>query len=371
MKLFTALKRCLLKVNLSILARMAKSRASLLNELATVIEKNGENYIQFRLRPKNSKLYKQPILRTTLKNGEVAIVLQGLIETKDDFTLETVRLYKKIIPEAFIIISTWDTTEETLINEFRNEGCHIVINKSFKNSGIGNVNYQICTSLSGIKKAKELGALYTLKARSDIRLYRSNVFEYMKGLLSVFPVAKDNDFNLKGRIITQAGNWGQLYMPLWLQDFLYFGYTDDLLNLFTIDYNTSDISSPIKYFSSLGRTVTGFDLYENMVPEMFITKSFINKYKPGEISLEQSWKILKDLFIVVDQEQLGSFWCKYGIRNLSTFYCENEENRPYENAWRNISFEDFVNIYTNQYIYEDWMENEKSNYIVFKDKCKR
>src|ERR1035437_1783485 len=48
------------------------------------------------------------------QNGSVAIILQGALLRENRFTLETVRTYRKLYPEATVIVSTWEgeDTEE-------------------------------------------------------------------------------------------------------------------------------------------------------------------------------------------------------------------------------------------------------------------
>lgn len=341
---------------------------SVMGYTASVIEPYSTNYISFKTSPKYSKYYVQSKIATTTTDNEFAIVLQGLIETKDNITLETVRFYKKMCPKAIIIISTWDYTETNILKDFQNEGCEIVLSKDIPICGTGNVNYQITTSLAGLKRAKELGAVYSVKCRSDMRFYRDNFLEFLKSLLSVFPVDVSNPLKLKGRIVSQSGNWGQMFLPNWLQDFWYFGYTDDLINFFDIKKSNQQIHSTVKYLKSLGKIITGDDLFNENTPEMYLCGTFVHKYINEPDSVKLHWDLLKKYFIIVNQEDVLSKWLKYGIRNDSVFYVENNGTNNYTDSAKNISFADWLNIYTGSYIYENWMENEKSNYIVFKGK---
>lgn len=341
----------------------------LLNNICIQIEKNNDIFVNYKIRPKKSNYYIPTKIKTDTQAGELAIVLQGIIETKDDFTFETVQLYKKIFPNSTIIISTWDNTNPTLLKRFENAGCEIVISKSFKPCGYGNVNYQICTSFAGIKRAKEMGAKYVLKNRSDLRIYKEFAFEYLKSLLNLFPV-KGNEFQQKGRIITLSGNKGQMFIPYWLQDFLYFGLTEDLFNLFDIPYNNSTISKNAEHLKSLNKTITAKDLYKPEVPELYITTQYLRKYKNIEISIKQSWDILRDYFFIIDFDDLNVLWNKYGLYNLGD-YAGDFINNANPNDWhRNIKSSDMINILSERYKYEDWMENESEKYVLFKENLK-
>ncbi len=351
---------------LYLLAKMDANGVRSLSYIIRIFEKRANNYITFKLRPKKSDSFISSRIRTNVHTGEFAIVLQGPIELRDDFTLESVRFYRKMFPKCIIIISTWDNVDETFLERFRKENCYIVLSSFFKGGGCGNVNYQICTSLAGIKKAKELGALYTLKCRSDLRIYREFVLEYLKSLVEMFPVPEPNLFGLKGRIISQSGGWGQLFMPYTLQDFIYFGYTDDLLNFFDIPYDKREIGPIQNHLKSIHKVTTGRYVYDLLPPELYLTKSFIEKYDKTPHTVKTFWELFSKFFMTVDQDQIGSLWNKYGLHFTSAYYCEFDGKHNYKDSMKHISFIDTINLINNQYIYEDWMENEMDNYIVFK-----
>lgn len=341
----------------------------LLNNIAIQIEKYSDSYINYKIRPKKSDYYIPTKIKTDTQSGEFAIVLQGVIETRDDFTLETVKLYKKIFPNSIIIISTWDNTNPSLLECFKNIGCEIVISKTFTPCGYGNVNYQICTTLAGIKRAKEMGAKYVLKNRSDLRIYKEFAFEYLKSLLNLFPV-KGDDLPQKGRIITLAGNWGQMFMPYWLQDFLYFGFTEDLINLFEIPYNNSTISKSAEYLKSLNKAITAKDLYKPEVAEIYIIIQYLKKYKDINITVQNSWEILKNYFFIIDFDDLNVLWNKYGLYNLGDYAGDFINNANPNDWYRNIKSSDMINILSARYAYEDWMEKESEKYILFNKKTR-
>ena len=56
--------------------------------------------------------------QTTSKESDCAIIIQGPVITKNKFTLETVKLYLKLHPNAYIILSTWDDTSKEVIELF-------------------------------------------------------------------------------------------------------------------------------------------------------------------------------------------------------------------------------------------------------------
>ncbi len=91
------------------------------------------------------------------ENNKIAIVVQGPIIIKNDFTFETLKLYINIFPNAIVILSTWDDQSVRVISKIRDLGIRVIINKYPKYSGIGNVNYQIISTINGLVKAESLG----------------------------------------------------------------------------------------------------------------------------------------------------------------------------------------------------------------------
>ncbi len=335
------------------------------NMVCKYIQENTSNFCTYKLRPKNADAVVSSDIKSKSDYSEFAIVLQGLIETNNDFTYQNVLYYQKMYPDVHIIISTWDYTDEKLIERFKSIGCEIVLSKDVPVCGTGNVNYQICTSLAGIRRAKELGATYVLKNRSDLRLYRDGALNFMKGLIANYPVKTDNKYGLKGRIITQGGNPGQMFIPYWLQDFMYFGYTDDLLNLFEIKFSEQAIHSTPKYLREKYDVVTGDTLREEQTPEIYIIKSFLEKYEDLPYSVSHFWQLVREIFLFVDPDTIGSFWGKYDIYNMGWFQCEYDGKNTYPDAKKHIGFVDFVNIYNGEYEYAPWMETKSKDYIVF------
>ena len=135
--------------------------------------------------------------------SETAIVLQGPIEHKDNFTLETIRTYQKIFPSEEIILSTWNTISEKELKQFEDLGCHIVLSPYPKMSGRGNINYQITSSYAGVKKAKDIGCKYVIKSRTDQRITKSNIVDYMRNLIESFD---SNNENQDERLVILQGS---------------------------------------------------------------------------------------------------------------------------------------------------------------------
>lgn len=349
------------KIQLLLLKIINKDGYRILNSFCYAFHHTYPNVCTYRLNPLRTKNYVDTKMCSTTFEGELAIVLQGIVATQDDCTLETVRLYKKIFPKAIIILSTWDFTPNELLQQFREEGCEIVLCQSFEPCGFGNVNYQIYTSLQGAKRGKELGAKYILKNRSDMRIYKEFSFEYLKSLLDAYPVL-GTKIPLKGRIVTLKGATGQLFLPYWLQDFLYFGYTEDIINLFDIKLNERNVANAPAYFKREYKYCAGEDMCREVVPEIYITKMFLSKYIDIDDSVKGFWDCIRKYFITVDWDALSVVWFKYATYNHN--YNERNGIVRWNESGRVISHAVCLSIINGYMKYEDWMEKERFHLVL-------
>ena len=87
---------------------------------------------------------------------DVSLIIQGPICKKEDFTLNSIKLYNHLFPSAKVILSTWQNEDKNYIDLFRKLDCHILINKYPETSGWKNINYQLKTTAAGIQLAKKL-----------------------------------------------------------------------------------------------------------------------------------------------------------------------------------------------------------------------
>jgi hypothetical protein len=329
--------------------------------ICKVLEEKMGVYVRYRLYPKEISEKQNTSIKTKEDASELAIVMQGLIVEKDDFTFRTVKFYQHLFPGAKIIISTWNYSKEESIERLRKMGCEVVLSQDFKPCGKCNVNYQICTSRAGLLKAKELGCKYAIKSRNDFRIYKSFAFDYLKTLQEIFP---PETANLKGRIITLSAGLGQLFYTYFIQDFFYFGYTEDLLKLFDIPYSDSGYTSG-KYLREKYVSCTGFDLCKEEVPEVYITKRFLEKYEDLKNSVEDSWKMFRRYFLTVDYEELNVIWYKSGPRCI-TYLNDFTPDGLCPDEDRNISFVNSLMLLSGKIENRQEYENLSKKNIIFK-----
>jgi len=163
-------------------------------------------WFSYILRPRKSVDFGHfPDSHMGQSDARVAIVMQGPIMTKWNFTLETIKMYKMMYPDADLIVSTWIDTEKKIVDKLMALGVHVVLNEYPDNPGISHINYQIVSTKGGIKKAQDMGATHCLKTRTDQRMYRHDAISFLLTILKVFPI--DSNFTkLRVRLISISLN---------------------------------------------------------------------------------------------------------------------------------------------------------------------
>jgi hypothetical protein len=264
-------------------------------------------YINYYVHPRyRNNLLKSALLNSrSLKGAQVAIVIQGGIEPKKNFTLETLRIYKKLFPNVEIILSTWpDMTD--LAEEITRIGIHLVINDPPQTSGRANINYQIVSTKAGIKKARELQVVYVLKTRTDQRINHPSMLDYFCTLLDCFPLESKDNGKLRGRIVGVSKGTFK-YRIFGLSDMLQFGYLEDVERYWNIDLEPPHVNREPSAPALVWR-----DQYDNPVPEVKLFQSFLkNLGVKMEPTLRGTAQAYSRFFVVVSHRDIDLYWDKY------------------------------------------------------------
>lgn len=264
---------------------------------------------------------------------KVGIILQGPIIYQNNFTFETIRMYKNMFKNqnVSIILSTWADQSERTIEDFKNLGIEVVLQDKIEYSGRGNLNYQIITTKAGVLKAEELNCEYVIKTRTDQRFYKTDILEFMFNLLSQFPL--EADVRLNKRIVACSFN-SFLYRLYGISDMFLFGTTQDIKKYWDIDF---DNHSVLEWANK-----TNLELFESYCPESFIARQFLKNIGHNVTdTLEDSLNVLRDYFVFIDKETLKLFWPKYSNKSSRwDFY--------YPNPMDECTFVDWLNLYSNK-----------------------
>jgi hypothetical protein len=260
-----------------------------------------KKFFTLTIRPKVVENYKSIISSET---DQTAIVIQGPIMYENDFTLNTVKLYKNIFPNSKIILSTWDDEK---VDIFKNI-CHVVKSIKPPNYGRKNVNLQIISTINGIKLASNLGCNYVLKTRCDQRIHSKNLLPYFFKLLSP---------NYDKLIISSFNTFKLRYISV--SDMFMFGSTKELSLYWNTELDNNN----------------GFETYDPItkefcfMPEYFLAKRYLMLKGFSKCdSKDNRINGMFDSFIIVDHRILDVYWPKYS---------------KIENRWSN--YDDSSNIY--------------------------
>lgn len=325
-------------------------RKDLIRNFCRILEDKSEVFYSYRERPKYPS--GKELFINTIDDKEIALVIQGPILLENDFTLESIRYYRQLEKNLTIILSTWEGENEDVLSKIRELDVEIVCSKRPVVSGMLNINYQVASTLAGIKHAKRLGKKYVCKTRTDQRLYRRNVFGFMKGLIEKFPSQIDGQ---NGRIVCMGAEYASMIYPYFISDFVYFGLIEELEKMFSIDIDIRE-NKKIK--------VSEYTLKElaekGLSPETMIMLSYAKKIGlKGDVTIKSYWDMIKRGLICVDFEDLGLYWPKYNVR-----YSENERFGYYfsesikAGEWKkyNFGFVEWLNLYTGNLLYDEKFE---------------
>ena len=324
-------------------------------------EKQTDYYVSYRLRAKNMENI--PILPhiSCGEESRIAIVMQGPLMLADNFTLESAKYYKKCYPHAAVIVSTWDDSDTDTINRLRECGVTVVLSRLPDNCGNRNINYQAVNTLAGVKRAREEGMEFVCKTRTDQRIYHPNAMFYLSGLVKTFPV-NNMDFSQeqKGRIVAMCMPYGDMFYPYCLADFMYFGYTEDIEQLFLI--------APDKRPKGKnGKGLTRKKIAEDMLaPEIQFLRDYISRMGGNnECTVKAYWQFVKNHMITINRDEIGMFWPKYEGR-----YSENIQNGSYypmeeKDAFHcyNFDFVRWLSLYQGTLLYDERYE-KYTEYIM-------
>ena len=301
-------------------------------QLIQAIENQQKVYITYHYRP----AYSNEVLTEgygSTNDNRVAIVLQGPILGEKSFTLETVKLYQKHFRDTSIILSTWSDENPDYIARFRELEITLILNEKPEHAGASNINYQIISSSAGVQKAKEIGAEYVLKTRTDQRMYATGVVDYFYNICEQFPVT-GGFVRQKKRIVGISLNTFK-YRMYGLSDMLIYGHVEDMLLYWngTLD----ERESPVEVLPS--RISLREHALRNIC-EVYLSRNFLKQIGRNlEWTLQGSWGAFSDNFVVVDKEVLDLLWPKYGRREY--FWRSYGKNEYFQE----ITFNEWLNIY--------------------------
>lgn len=303
--------------------RLSRMRHDVLLRVLEYVEVRSGFLITFHRRPFFSSGVTDacdPLVRMP----NAAIVLQGALLKTHDFTLETIRIYKKFYPGIRLIVSTWEGEDAAYVERIRGEGATVLLNQKPSYNGPFNINFQIISAFRGIEEAKRQGAAQVLKTRTDQRMYNKNNFETMENLLAYFPPSERS--HQKQRLLFVHG--GNKYQPFHLPDVFVFGAIEDMLEYWEptlVDQKTD---------------------YANFLPEIHLASRFLKKKGwTLDWTTQAMWQTHRECFIALDWSDVELYWYKYDR------YHEHMDRKSYLErvpVYDHLSFFEWFNIFAAQ-----------------------
>lgn len=238
-----------------------------------------------------------------------AIIIQGQFVLEDNFTLETIKLYRHNFPLATLILSTW-TLSEKLVEEINKYDIHIIQNRPPNNPGISNINLQITTSGAGVTMAKALGAKFALKTRTDQRIYHPSLDTYLANLLEAYPLAPNRTGQIK-RLVAVSLNTFK-YRMYGVSDMFLFGHIDDMVRYWNIPLDQRKNSLEEQHRA--GNTWRTFSTWR--VCEVYLCTEYLKSIgRDITYTLADSFLAFKDHFVIIDKFAIKLYWHKYSLSN--------------------------------------------------------
>lgn len=312
-------------------------------------------HFTFHKRPALSiDFFASKLFMNNISYSDFAIVIQGPIKEKNNFTLETVRLYKKNYPECIVILSTWKNSIPTsVIDDFIKSGAVVLLNEKPIVSGSHNVNFQIVSALSGVLEAEKRECRFVLKTRTDQRMYSPNALDILKNYLIMYPV--DNSLQAKGRII-EPGITVCKYRIWSMCDMFQFGYTDDMKRMWSVKLDARNRTQ--QEFSSKRYLVK--DIVHENVAEIYLHRAYAQTLgMDASANSIAYYNFIKSSMVVFDKEQIDLYWPKYTSEEYG--WAKNPMYDEKQTLARLTHYE-WLNIYSGAVINHEFVSSIMNSY---------
>lgn len=250
-----------------------------------------------------------------ISDSDISIVIQGEATV---FLPEIIAAFKRILPNAEIILSTWinSTTPAWGVDKivYNQDPKSFVQNRKIKGDGhYNNVNRQTVSALAGLRAAS---SKYSLKTRTDVFVENSEWLSYFgkydaQALPSIF----------KSRVLVcdyYCRNPRVFPLPFHWSDWVFFGETTDLIEIFDIPLMAGD---DINWFELKPHKCMLYrDNINRYLPEQWICSSFLRKYiqlrfdcfyDATHENIKLTERFFAENLVILDSNQWGIRFVKY------------------------------------------------------------
>jgi len=255
-----------------------------------------------------------------IKSSEISVVVQGAVDK--ELTPKCLLSIRKYLPEAEIILSTWEGTDvsglsydKVLLN--KDPGAFPYLRNSLKSN---NLNRYLVSSRNGIQKASKK---YILKIRSDIVLTGCNFLNWFDEFprrdkrYSLFEhkVLTSSLYTLEGELDLKEGKGKIHSTPYHISDWWHFGFGSDIRLLYSCSI-IKDFQNFAQYFTNPNYGIKWMnDRLLRFPSEQYLGVELAKKKFPDldfpdclsyqNVDMEQSRNFVIDNFIMLDYKQSG------------------------------------------------------------------
>ncbi len=291
----------------------------------------------------------------------VGVVIQGPICKKDNFTLESVRMLRKLYPDIKIVLSTWEgeLTDEDK-EQLKTYSCLWIENppipilykgKGAKPSALKN---QLTSSREGIRKLEEYSDVdFVVKIRSDMRIYKPDFIPYMVTMQKMYP---------DDRMIVVSFSNNMLNIPFHMSDFIWAGCIGDMKKLYSAEGQTEEMAADIiekwtdeefqehyrnafkiasftsgiqkaEWWNSLGVNENYLLEYHEEIYLAYNLCKHFPIYDESKNLLEMYYDFIRSKLIVIDEEELHCYWNKDVAWNFVDDTISYESGKLTHSVW--------------------------------------
>jgi hypothetical protein len=272
---------------------------------------------------------------------DISVVVQGAVDfSMIDQVLLSVRT---VLPEAEIILSTWEGVDYTAINVQHYD--KLILSQDpggfpFVPDGsiLNNVDRQVHSTIKGIKQVTRP---YCLKLRTDMVLTHANFLAYFDQYTSY-----QADYKIvKSRMLNNASGTCDPFwnLPLHPADFFLFGYTEDVKAFFSAPlFPEADKQYRHNTQGALASVLLERDkrlMLNRISPEVYLFQQFLHHHKVvlpelgayeiSATSVAISYAYLVNNFVMLSDKQLG-------IQNLKH---PHHETLHYPRSFNNLKWQ--------------------------------
>ena len=289
-------------------------------------------YVSERYRPVFAKAVEKELLD---KTSDVAILMRGQVVKVNEFTKNSLKMYRLNYPNAPIFLSTWDSCIDNNFRLFAEKYNIELIASKFEKpkTGYRNDNLQIFVNVKGLQEITKRNIRYSFTTRTDQRFYNNNLLMYLKNIHSNYPYLNPENPQDKQIERLLAMSFDTFMFRLYgIGDMFFFGLSEDVLNYWNSKkdkriFDMEDIKNKI-YTRKTEAKLRISEVY-------FMTEFLKRNGHKLKWTIEDYFKVIKDRFIIIDSSSMDFFWPKY------SFFEER--------------FKDFEDIRYKEITYADWL----------------